>query len=375
MKLVHVVPHIDREASGPSYSVPRLCASLAAHGDEVELSCLAAKGEIPGVTLDIHQQWPFLERFAISTSHARALRRKAAHVDIIHNHSLWSMVNLAAGWVVPGQHAKLVTSPRGTLSPWALSRSKPLKGILWPLQRRVLQCAELLHATSEGEYLDIRARGFDAPVAIIPNGIDLPVLPQDKVVSKQRTLLFLGRIHPTKCIDRLLQVWSKLQDEHVDWRLQIVGIGEPEYEKDMRRLSESLKCNRVVFSGALYGTDKAEAFFEADLFVLPSHSENFGMAVAEALAHGCPAVVSRGAPWSRLKSENCGWWVEHDVPSLRTGLDEAMLLTTQELASMGVKGRDWMERDFGWNWVAYQMSATYSWLVQGGEPPSCVRLD
>ncbi|MDB4222429.1 glycosyltransferase [Granulosicoccus sp.] len=375
MKLVHVVPHTDQEASGPSYSVPRLCESLAAQGNEVELSCLAAKGEIPGVTLDLHQQWPFLGRFAISISHARALRRKAAHVDIVHNHSLWSMVNLAPGWVVPGQRAKLVTSPRGTLSSWALSRSRLQKRILWPLQRRALQRADLLHATSEGEYRDIRTRGFDAPVVILPNGIDLPVMPPSKRVAEQRTLLFLGRIHPTKCIDRLLQAWSKLQEEHLEWRLLIVGLGEPEYENEMRSLSVSLNCKRVEFSEALYGADKAEAFIEADLFVLPSHSENFGMAVAEALAHCCPAVVSKGAPWSRLESEKCGLWVEHDVPSLTAALNAAMLLPSQELAAMGIKGRDWMERDFSWDWIAYEMGSAYSWLVQGGEPPACVRLD
>ncbi len=129
MKMVHVVPHIDKEAAGPSYSVPRLCESLAVRGHEVELSCLAARGAIPGVTLDLHPQWPVLGRFAISTSLARALHAKARHVDIVHNHSLWSMVNVASGWVVPRRGAKLVTSPRGTLSPWALSRTKLLKSM------------------------------------------------------------------------------------------------------------------------------------------------------------------------------------------------------------------------------------------------------
>src|ERR1019366_5999627 len=124
MRLVHVVPHISDEATGPSYSVPRLCASLAALGHEVELSCLAAQHPIPGVRLDIHRQWPVFSRFAVSPSHTLALRRKAGQVDIVHNHSLWSMVNVAAGCVVPGRQAKLVTSPRGTLSAWALGRSR-----------------------------------------------------------------------------------------------------------------------------------------------------------------------------------------------------------------------------------------------------------
>ena len=375
MKLVHVVPHIDQEASGPSYSVPRLCESLAGLEHEVELSCLAGKRNIPGVSIDIHRQWPILNRFAISTRHTRALRRKAAYVDIVHNHSLWSMVNVAAGWVVPGQRAKLVTSPRGTLSSWALSRTQFLKLILWPLQRQVLKRADLLHATSEGEYRDIRTHGFTAPVVIIPNGIDLPVLPPSKIKVKQRTLLFLGRIHPTKCIERLLHSWRQLQEAHLDWRLLIAGPGEPEYESKMRKLSDTLNCERVVFSGALYGARKSEAYFEADLFVLPSHSENFGMTVAEALAHNCPAVVSRGAPWSGLKRAGCGWWIEHDVPTLTAVLDAAMSLPSQELEMMGIKGRDWMERDFGWKAIAHRMGAAYRWLIEGGAPPDYVKLD
>src|SRR2546421_1915208 len=145
MRLVHVVPHIIEEASGPSYSVPRLCTSLAALGHEVELSCLAAQGPIPGVRVDVHRQWPVLSRFAVSPSHTLALRRKAEQVDIVHNHSLWSMVNVAAGWVGAGREGKLVSSPRGTLSAWALGRSRLAKKMRWSPQRRAPGQAELLH--------------------------------------------------------------------------------------------------------------------------------------------------------------------------------------------------------------------------------------
>jgi glycosyltransferase involved in cell wall biosynthesis len=217
MRLVHVVPHISEEASGPSYFVRRLCASLAVLGHDVELSCLAAQGPIPGVRLDVHRQWSVLGRFAVSPSHTLALRRKAERVDIVHNHSLWSMVNVAAGCVVPGRQAKLVTSPRGTLSAWALGRSRMAEKLL---QRPALEQADLLHATSEVEYQEIREHGFKAPVAIIPNGIDLPDLMIERPTAQQRTLLFLSRIHPIKGVDRLLNAWRELQ------HLRVVGRGE-----------------------------------------------------------------------------------------------------------------------------------------------------
>lgn len=375
MKLVHVVPHIDQEAAGPSYSVPRLCQSLAACGNEVELTCIAARGDIPGVALDLHPQWPILGRFAVSTSLAHALGRKAQAVDVVHNHSLWSMVNVAAGWVVPGRRAKLVTSPRGTLSVWALSRSRGVKRILWPLQRRVLARADLLHATSDVELQEIRAQGFTAPVAVVPNGIDLPDLPPLRPDTGVRTLLFLSRIHPTKGLDRLLHAWAQLQPRHPQWRLVIAGRGEPAHMQEVQALAATLGVQRVEFPGPLYGAAKAKAYFGADLFVLPTHSENFGMVVAEALAHGCPAVVSRGAPWPGLEPEGCGWWVDNSVQTLTAALDAAMQLPPEQLAAMGLRGRAWMERDFGWTAIGQKMDAAYRWLLAGGERPAWVRID
>jgi glycosyltransferase involved in cell wall biosynthesis len=284
------------------------------------------------------------------------------------------MVNVSSGWVVPGRRAKLVTSPRGTLSQWALGRTRVLKNLLWPLQRRVLERANLLHATSSVEYDEIRALGFTAPVAIIPNGIDLPPLVDRATVSPRRTLLFLSRIHPTKGLDRLLHAWRHLQRVHPAWRLVIAGRGTNDYVNEIRQLANSLQLQRVTFPGPLFGQEKSQAYFDAELFVLPTHSENFGMVVAEALAHACPVVVSRGAPWPRTATEGCGWWVNPHVDVLSQTLDEAMRLSPDHLANMGRKGRDWMGREYGWDTVAQQMEAAYQWVLNdGSEAPAWVK--
>jgi glycosyltransferase involved in cell wall biosynthesis len=235
--------------------------------------------------------------------------------------------------------------------------------------------ADLLHATSDAEYEEIRALGFTSPVAIIPNGIDVPDSAVQQPASRSKTLLFLGRIHPTKGIDTLLRAWGRLQASHCDWSLVIAGKGEPQHEAQLQRSVKEQRLDRISFPGPLYGGVKSAAYYDAGLFVLPSHSENFGIAVAEALAHGCPAVVSRGAPWAGLDREGCGWWVDDDVDALAQSLDSAMSLPPERLAAMGQKGRSWMERDFSWSTISAQFEEAYRWAIHGGETPRWVRSE
>lgn len=376
MRFVHVIPHIADEASGPSYSVPRLCSALAEGGHEVELMCLGEGPRVRGVDVDFFAQWTHPRSFAVSPAHARELSRRAGEADIVHNHSLWSMVNVAAGMVVPGKRARLVTSPRGTLSPVALDRRRALKRVLWPLQRRALTEAALIHATSEIEYEQIRAMGLRAPVAIIPNGIDLPAPwpPTPRPSGQPRALLTLGRLHPIKGLPRLLRSWKSLEQAHPEWRLRIVGKGEPHHEREIRALASSLGLARVDFAGPLYGAAKEQAYRDADLFVLASHSENFGVVVAEALANGCPVVTTGLTPWAGLVDEGCGWWVPSSEQAIGAALAEAMSLRSDALSAMGARGRRWMETDFSWTALGHRLAESYEWLLQGGPPPSSVRL-
>lgn len=254
------------------------------------------------------------------------------------------------------------------------------KRIFWPLlQRPALRGAACFHATAESEYRDIRRLGFLQPVAIIPNGIDVPVLP-DRSPHPQRTLLFLGRIHVVKGLDMLLPAWRAVQENFPDWRLVIAGSdegyrGTSGYLAEVKALAQRLGLQRVEFPGPLYGQDKRQAYRNADLYVLPSYSENFGMTVAEALSVGTPVIVSRGAPWSGLEENGAGWWIEIGVPPLIASLKYALARSPAELACIGKQGRLWMQEQFSWRSIGARMTATYRWLCDRSLPmPTWIRL-
>jgi glycosyltransferase involved in cell wall biosynthesis len=239
----------------------------------------------------------------------------------------------------------------------------------------VLERADLLHATCEEEYKDLRRIGLKQPVLIVANGIDLPVLQERSSHDHMRTLLFLSRAHPKKGIEALLDAWASLEHQHAEWQLRIAGPGGLDYIEALKAQASNNGSHRVAFTGPVYGAEKDAAYRNADLFVLPTHSENFGMVVAEALSHECPAIVSQGAPWAGLETEGCGWWIPNDVESLRNALGTAMSLPPNQLRAMGAKGRAWMRRDFSWDAISATMEAGYQWLLTGGKPAADIRLD
>ncbi len=370
------MPYISHEASGPSYSVPALCQALVEAGVEVELHVLLGQpppeAEYRCVT---HGEWSWPRRLHISPSMKRALVEASSRVDVVHSHGLWTMANVYPGRVVPGSGSLLVASPRGTLSAWALGRGRWRKRLMWWLaQARTLERSACLHATAEAEIADMRGMNLRAPVALIPNGIDIPGHEKAGTgEARTRRLLFLGRIHPVKGVDILLRAWRRIQDEFPDWEVQVVGPGESDYLAEIRRLGRELGVERVSFPGPAYGEAKSATYRQADLFVLPTHTENFGVAVAEALAHEVPAIVSRNAPWSGLETMGCGWWIEHGDGPLIESLRHALSLDPSDLRQRGRRGRRWMERDFSWRHIGERMRDTYRWLLAGGGTPDWVR--
>ena len=384
MHVLHVVSAISEESSGPSYVVTRLCESLIAAGQEVTLGVLDWEPSKPAP--------PYARRFPLGLG-PRSLGRSPAmyawlketiasgSVGLVHSHGMWMMPTVYPGWACRGwTEARLVVSPHGTFSQWAFASGSPLKRLFWPLlQRPAITGCACFHATAATEYLDIRRMGFNQPVAVIPSGIDIPdYLP--KAEGPVRSLLFLGRLHPVKGLEWLLPAWAALENRFPHWNLRIVGSDAgysegSDYSLRLKKLATDLKLERIEFVGELRGTEKLTALREADLFVLPSHTENFGIAVAEALAAGTPALVSKGAPWEGLEANGCGWWVDMGTVPLVEALVKAMSLSPAELGQMGRIGREWMMRDFSWQRIGNMMGQTYDWLGGRASAPAFVIFD
>lgn len=387
MRFIQVVPALAEKASGPTYSVSRLCQSLIDADNDVSL-----------VALDwalLPSPPPYLKAFPLgigprrlgrSPSMYRWLREQctSGHVDVVHNHGMWQMNSVYPAWATKQTNVALVYSPRGAFSAWAMQHGSLIKKIFWPfLQFPALKRATCFHATAISEYEEIRALGFRQPVAILPNGID--IIPDLDNAARhpcpKRTLLFLSRLHPKKGLEMLLQAWQVLQQAYPDWRLRIVGDddgyhGSTGYLKHLKQMAKVLALRDVEFSGTLHGSDKSNAYRDSELLVLPTHSENFGMVVAEALAHGIPAVVSKGAPWSGLEAHEAGWWIDIGVEPLIHCLHDSLSRSPEDLAAMGRRGREWMQQDFSWPSIGAKMAETYRWLCDRPRPvPPWVRLD
>lgn len=380
----HVVASITDPGAGTSYSVPALAKALGAAGARTEVHTVrgwreggAVQPDLPPV--EAHTQSfariPLLGAACLSGELRRALMGAAQNTDILHSHGAWLMINVYPAWAARQGRAKLVTSPRGMLGAEAIAFSKQKKAVFWRLfQARALRQAACLHATSESERGDIRAAGLTNPVAVISNGVDLPALAAAGP-GGPRTVLSLGRIHPKKGLDTLVRAWAKVEANHADWRLRIIGPAELDHDRELVALSASLGLGRVSIEGPAFGANRLAAYHAADLFVLPTRHENFANTVAEALAAGVPVISTRGAPWSGLEREDCGWWIDHGPEPLATTLHTALGLSREVLVDMGVRGRAWMARDFSWARVADEMLDVYGWVARGGEPPSTVRLD
>lgn len=379
MKVVHVVSNIQAVSDGVADCVRHLAGALTSKMD-VEVSALKSAGPEPSdVKVKLHDATKFagiltpLNKLGISPQMARGIRDRVKTGDIVHVHSLWMMHTNYAYKGVKGRDVKFCIQTHGMLSPYALSISSWKKKLVLALgQCTALKRADLLIATCDKEYEDIRKFGLKNPVAVIPNGLDLPLLEN---VEKRKSVVFLGRIHKVKGVDLLVEAWRKIEGKFKDWDLVIAGPTESDYAQGV--IAQASKLKAVSFTGEIKGKEKEQLLTQSAVYVLPTHTENFGISVGEALACGTPVVTTTGAPWSGLIENDCGLWIDLSVENLTKALEDMMSRPMDELARMGQNGRRWIERDFSWDEIARKTIRSYEWLLKPKdvEKPDWIYID
>jgi glycosyltransferase involved in cell wall biosynthesis len=387
MKILHVASDLSPRQGGPAKLAPEMCRVLARRGHEVAL--YTTNFDVDGV-LDVPLERPVMaggyttryfpvswpRRWKFSRPLGEAIRADVAGFDIVHIHNLylyhtWVTAHYCRRYGIP-----YLISPHGTLDPFIRRRSRLKKAIYHGLiEQRNLNRAAAIHYTAQFEMdLAHRAVSIKAPGVVAPLGLELQdylELPRPGAFRRRfpeiggdRIILFLSRINFKKGLDLLAKSFGILARQRDDVRLVIAGPDNDGYGGQVRQwLSEAGVLSRTVFTGMLTGEDKLAALADADLFVLPSYSENFGIAIIEAMACGLPVVISnRVNIWREIAGAGAGVVVDCDVQSLAEALLK-LLDDPEGRREIGAKGRRLVEATFVWDKVAAQMIGLYQQIL------------
>ena len=431
MRILHIVAGVP-PGGGIAESVPSLCRHEQSQGHRVTLAVVdgsmseaALAAEAAGVRL-VRYAPSFPHAFYFSWQMLAGLPRLIRESDVVHVHSNWTFPVWWGCLAARRLGRPYVISPCGCLSPERRRRSARKKRLAgWFFDRRCLADAALIHATCEAERCEVDAylaeAGKHAPhVEVVPEGIDVQawaIAPDRRFLENRfpaccgkRTALFMGRLDPLKGLDLLVEAWRMVGANVVAWHLLIVGPDEQGYAARINKMIDRTGLrDQVTLAGPVYGEERRILLNSAAVFVLPTYNENFGIAVAEALACGVPVITTKGAPWAELEncgnalmrecdSEKCvnalmpdfvtegvvenkairqsgnqaflparaGWWVDIGAEPLAAALREAMSLTDEERHLMGKNGRRLVEAKYRWEEVAKQMVAVYEKCVNAG---------
>lgn len=379
MKICIFTTSIDKKGGGPSRSVPILARGLSLNG--VETTLLTGRSDEMNSHL-IDGSLVSLKIFEHDITNKKLEQiLLEGNFDVIHGQNLWAPLYNRMAKIARKHNIPYMVTPRGCLEPWAykgqgLIRNLKKKIAMLLYQKEDLQKASCILATAKMEADNIRALGITAPIAIIPNGIDISEYKcrtlEDKIKVKKQ-ILFLSRIHEKKGIEFLISVWEQLQRQYPDWNVVIAGNGEEAYIQQLKALitSKGLQ-NCVEIIPPVFGEDKHKLYCESSLFVLPTYSENFGMVVAEAMSCGVPVITTNGTPWQELNEKHLGWCIDLSLENLANTISAAIDLGQDKLFELGQRCSKHIHNTYQYTEVAAKNKAVYEWIVNGGDKPEYV---
>jgi glycosyltransferase involved in cell wall biosynthesis len=380
--VLHTIAALDEHFGGPTRSVPALCDSLAPHCGWIGLCAefTDAKSPLirpndPRVNIELRRAWPVpglplrLSRDAPGWIGATIKRER---VGLVHDHGVWLLLNHAAARAASDAGIPRIISPRGMLMRWPRSQSRARKAVISALfQRADLRKCQGFVTTSRQEADEMLDLDIRQPIAIIPNGVG--IMPSTARAPREgaRRVAFLSRIHPKKGLVSLLDAWASLRPR--GWILMIGGHDELGHQAELHAQAIRLGiASEVQFVGPVADDQKWEFIQDADVVILPTESENFGMIVAEALEACRPVITTKGTPWSALVEADCGWWVSPGRDGIAAALADAVSRDQGNLLEMGQRGRTFIRASYSWDAVGRKMAEYYRWILHGGEIPENV---
>lgn len=372
---VAVLSGTSRNAGGLFYSVRWLSMALERQGCDLKVF-----SPIDGFSkADLHHWDPidvqlFSAAGPLKTSFSLRRALASSSVELVHVHGIWSDSQWAAAQIQRKRNTPVVVSPRGMLDPWAVNNAAWKKKLVEKLfAGKALRRASCIHALCRSEADSIRAYGLDNPIAVIPNGVELPALGNEGATPKpQKTLLFLGRIHPKKGLEELLQAWA---DVRGDWKLLIAGWDDGGHEQGLKAHAAALGItDSVEFTGPMHGEEKDALLRCVDAFILPSFSEGLPMSVLEAWSYRLPVIMTDFCNLPEGFEAKAAVRVKPNPASVAEGLRQLVAMPDAQLAELASNGRKLVEDKFTWPRIAESMKQVYEWCVTGGSPPECMEF-
>lgn len=363
--IIHYIPSIDRSSGGVGNYLQLLAHDL---GNIAELHIVSheSDNELQIDNASIHYIDGRLTHLLKAKKQFCDLLN-AVRPDVVHINSCWEVLCSYTVFWAKSLGYRVVITPHGMLEPWVIRKNywkKKLPALLL-YQKRALRMADAIVATAQTEKENLLRLNYNNNVYVVPTGIIVDNIPTKNNWQLNKTILFLALLRPNKGADLLIKAVKKLGKELIGYNVIIAGSGETVYVESLKQLVCELNLNNTItFTGAVYGNEKWKLYHKADIFVLPTLNENFGIVVAEALACGTPVITTKGAPWSDLVTWNCGWWIERSVGSLVDALRAFLTLTDDGRERMGRNGRRLVEAKYSSRRMADDMFRLYGRLSE-----------